>query len=112
MSSQFAKAFGDGLSISKGYAFLVLHLIEFVKFQIKMARIKRRDLQRFCIFTWHFEGILSPHFFPGRFFSWCAIFFVVGNFSRVARLRIATFLAQPSSPRSGSRAVSFGPHPS
>ena len=36
--------------------------MEFVKFQIKMARIKRRDLQRFCIFTWHW-GNFGPTLF-------------------------------------------------
>jgi len=86
--------------------------MEFAKFQIKMARIKRRDLQRFCIFTWHLREFWAHTFFPGRFFSWRAIFFVAGNSSRVARLCIAAFLAQPSSPCLGPRAASFGPHPS
>ena len=99
-------------SISKGYVFLVLYLMEFAKFQIKMARIKRHDLQRFCIFTWHLKGFWAHTFFPGRFFSRHVIFFVAGNSLRVTRLRIAAFLAQPSSPRPSPRAASFGPHSS
>jgi hypothetical protein len=54
--------------ISKGYAFLVLHLMEFAKFQIKMARIKRRDLQWFCIFTWHLREFWTHTIFPRKVF--------------------------------------------
>ena len=32
-----------------------------------MARIKRRDLRRFCIFTWHLREFWAHTFFPGRF---------------------------------------------
>jgi len=70
-------------SISKGYVFLVLYLMEFVKFQIKMAMIKSCDLQRFYIFTWHLREFWAHTFFPERFFSWRAIFFVAVRASRV-----------------------------
>ena len=50
--------------------------MEFAKFQIKIARIKRRDLQHFCIFMWHLRKFWAHTFFLGRFFSWHAIFFV------------------------------------
>jgi len=44
--------------------------MEFAKFQIKMARIKRHDLQQFCIFTWHLREFWVHTFFPERFFTW------------------------------------------
>ena len=37
------------LSISKGYAFLVLHLCEFAKSQMNLQSSKRCDFQPFCI---------------------------------------------------------------